>query len=160
MIGTAVGFVCKFCLMLPQQIRLMSGGGWSGDNLGILSPFEIAVALTLLSLVFALAFIKSTPLGLDNAIVTKPGSNSKGFLGPLKVFLPRKQGSGRYYGLSVMGCGIFVGVVSWLPLLAGTVLKCSSQPASTRFCCKCTAPMRSPSHRQRYPERSAFSHSR
>lgn len=101
MLGTATGYTL---------------GGFMGDSYGIQRPFETAVALFLLSSLYAALFVPY----IDPAVLSDGTSDSQSgnsVFGPLKVLLPQvvRLSSGmktRHYGISFLALGVFVGVLA------------------------------------------------
>ncbi|KFA77500.1 hypothetical protein S40288_04264 [Stachybotrys chartarum IBT 40288] len=110
------------CIMLGQSLGYLLGG-MIGDAFGIRWPFHVAFISFLLSATYsrlALPFIPS-PAATDMKS-GKPGVG--GFLGPLKLLVPRpmRLANGvttKHYGLIFLVAGIFLGVLAtgYAPLL-------------------------------------------
>ncbi|GAA5934400.1 hypothetical protein JCM1841_000912 [Sporobolomyces salmonicolor] len=102
MLGTAVG---------------LSVGGWMGEKWGLASPFILAFCFLVCSTILSGCFLPYIPPAVaDESKSTKSGA-SGGFLTPLKIFTPRKivkedGSSSRWYGLTLIGTGSFLGVLA------------------------------------------------
>lgn len=103
-------------------------GGLTGDLFGAPAPFEVTLCLlilsTLLSSIF-LPYIPPTPIVYPEDNPKPPSSRFSSFFAPISVFKPREVMSNdlgsprRYWGVTLLGCATFVGVlaVSYVPFL-------------------------------------------
>lgn len=103
MAGTALGYTV---------------GGLAGDLIGPVAPFEITFGLLVASTFFTAFFLPyippATPEPAESDIGSKQAGSTGGPLACLRVFVPRKNddGKGRYYGLTLLGLGAFLGVLA------------------------------------------------
>ncbi|GAA5896398.1 hypothetical protein JCM5296_002721 [Sporobolomyces johnsonii] len=103
MLGTAVG---------------LSVGGWMGEKWGLASPFILAFCFLVCSTILSGCFLPYIPpTAADESGLTKSSGAFSGFLAPLKIFAPRKVekedgSSSRWYGLTLIGTGSFLGVLA------------------------------------------------
>lgn len=101
MLGTATGYTL---------------GGLMGSTYGIRRPFETAVALFLLSSLYAALFVPYIdPATLSDD--TSASQSESSVFSPLKVLLPRRLRlpSGRetrHYGITFLALGVFIGVLA------------------------------------------------
>lgn len=101
MLGTATGYTL---------------GGLTGNTFGIRRPFETAVALFLLSSLYAALFMPY----IDPATLADDTSDSKSgssVFSPLKVLWPQKMRltsgkSIKHYGVTFLALGVFIGVLA------------------------------------------------
>jgi hypothetical protein len=98
-------------------------GGLSATAFGISCPFEIALALMIVSTAYSTFFLPY--IAPDKTVPTTDSKTTGGailnrmtsFLSPLKAFVPRRVTTrdgrtSRYYGVFFLGSGVFLGVVS------------------------------------------------
>jgi hypothetical protein len=85
-------------------------GGLVFRYFGRLAPFQVTFCLLCFCTVFGWFFLPYIdPKGDD-----KSSKKKKGFLEPLKVFIPKKRenGKGRDWSLTLLGCGTFFSVLA------------------------------------------------
>jgi hypothetical protein len=106
MAGTALGYTV---------------GGLAGDYISPVAPFEITFCLLVASTLFTAFFLPyippATPAPAESTVQgdgPKEAAVSGGPLACLRVFIPRKNddGRGRYWGLTLLGLGAFMGVLA------------------------------------------------
>lgn len=96
---------------------MTSVGGLTGDIFGIVSPYQIAFLLMLVSTIYSTVFLPYTPPTVTiNATTEKTHRSIGDFAGPLKMFLPEvyvksNGASSKYFGRLFLGLGVFMGVV-------------------------------------------------
>ena len=131
-------------------------GGVLGD-IHIRRPFEVAFFLYIVSTVYGALFVPTSTQG-DVDAQKHPASGFAAFFAPLKIIRPHRYRltSGQVvknYGLVFLALGIFLGVVSYLFLLARikqilTSLS-SSLPDTPLSYYRCTPPRNSTSGRRK-----------
>lgn len=134
MLGMSIACVANLSLferILPRLTHARTGsrrytlGGVTADTFGPLSTFQVTFVLLILSSFLSFFFLPYIPPPTapvdDDANKPKPKTGWFGFLAPLKVFIPTRldDSSRRYYGLLLLGVGIFMGVLAtgYVPLM-------------------------------------------
>ncbi|KAJ7278385.1 hypothetical protein C8J57DRAFT_1306813 [Mycena rebaudengoi] len=116
MLGMATGYIC---------------GGLSNDFFGLSAPFEITFCLLVGSTLFTLCCLPYIPPGGYAVVKTAPidptaqglkkRDSALSFVHCLRIFAPARyaEGSGRYWGLSLLAIGTFWSVMStaYVPLM-------------------------------------------
>lgn len=94
-------------------------GGIVGDMFGIRRPFEVAMALMLLSTFYSIFFLPYIPPSqkTESEAENSTMKRAAGVLAPMKLFIPTRivMPDGRirrHYGVLLLGAGVFLGVVS------------------------------------------------
>lgn len=112
MAGTALGYTV---------------GGLAGDYINLAAPFEITFCLLVASTFFTAFFLPYIPpakqVEATDGVTPKQSSANGGPLACLRIFVPRKieDGRGRYWGLTLLGLGAFLGVLATAFVVRSTI---------------------------------------
>lgn len=105
------------CMLFGAAVGFLIGG-LVGETFGIIAPFHMTVILFLLSCIYVMVCLPSTPPHEEDDTQAGPPSIGLGrFFGPLRIFAPQEWtlSNGRkstQFGALTLGLGVFLGILA------------------------------------------------